>query len=136
MSVLLDTGVVYAYYDRSDRWHARARGLIEGEQRGLILPAPVIPEVDHLLGRRLGVRSRLPFYAGIVEGYYLVADLPVGAYARVADLNRQFADLELGFVDAAIVALAETLGLSRIATTDRRHFEPLAAALSLELLPH
>jgi hypothetical protein len=33
------------------------------------------------------------------------------------------------------VALAETLGLSRIATTDRRHFEPLAAALSLQLVP-
>ena len=135
MSVVLDTGIVYAYYDRSDRWHARARAVIEGEQRGLILPAPVIPEVDHLLGQRLGARSRLTFYAGIVEGYYLVADLPAGAYARVADVNRRFDNLELGFVDAAIVALAETLGLSRIATTDRRHFEPLAAALSLELLP-
>jgi predicted nucleic acid-binding protein len=135
VSVLLDTGIVYAYYDRSDAWHQRARALVAGEQRGLILPAPVIPEVDHLLGRRLGARSRLTFYAGIVEGYYLVGDLPRGAYARVADLNRQFADLELGFVDAAIVALAEALGLSRVATTDRRHFAPLAAALSLEILP-
>jgi hypothetical protein len=50
-------------------------------------------------------------------------------------LNRQFDDLGLGFVDAAIVALAETLGLSRIATTDRRHFDPLAAAFSFQLLP-
>jgi len=135
VSVLLDTGIVYAYYDRSDQWHARARAFVEGEHRGLILPAPIIPEVDHLLGHRLGARSRLTFYAGIVEGYYLVADLPRDAYARVADLNRQFADLQLGFVDAAIAALAETLGLSRIATTDRRHFEPLARALSLEVLP-
>jgi predicted nucleic acid-binding protein len=135
VSILLDTGIVYAYYDRSDAWHRRARTLVEGEQRGLILPAPVIPEVDHLLGHRLGTRSRLTFYAGIVDGYYLVADLPRDAYARVADLNRQFADLELGFVDAAIAALAGTLGLSRVATTDRRHFEPLAAALSLEILP-
>ena len=135
MSILLDTGIVYAYYDRSDAWHRRARTLVEGEQRGLILPAPVIPEVDHLLGHRLGSRSRLTFYAGIVDGYYLVADLPRDVYARVADLNRQFADLELGFVDAAIAALAGTLGLSRVATTDRRHFEPLAAALSLEILP-
>jgi predicted nucleic acid-binding protein len=135
MSVLLDTGIVYAYYDRSDRWHDRARALVQGEQRGLILPAPVIPEVDHLLGRRLTAKSRLTFYAGIVEGYYLVADVPKEGYARVAQLNQRFEDLELGFVDAAIVALAETLGLSRIATTDRRHFDPLAAALSLELLP-
>jgi predicted nucleic acid-binding protein len=135
VSVLLDTGIVYAYYDRSDVWHERARAFVEGEQRGLILPSPVIPEIDHLLGRRLGAGSRLTFYAGIVEGYYLVADLPRDAYVRVADLNRQFADLELGFVDAAIVALAETLGLSRVATTDRRHFDSIAAALSLEILP-
>ena len=135
MSLLLDTGIVYAYYDRSDRWHNRARTLGQGAERGLILPAPVIPEVDHLLGQRLGAKSRLTFYAGIVEGYYLVADLPKASYGRIADLNRRFDDLSLGFVDAAIVALAETLGLTRIATTDRRHVDPLAAALSLELVP-
>lgn len=135
MSVLLDTGIVYAYYDRSDRWHRRARRFVEGEQRGLILPSPVIPEVDHLLGHRLGAKSRLLFYTGIVDGYYLVADLPRDAYARIADLNRQFDDLNLGFVDAAIVAIAETLGVMRVATADRRHFTPIAAALSLELLP-
>jgi predicted nucleic acid-binding protein len=135
MSVILDTGILYAYYDRSDRWHQRARRLVQGEHRGLILPAPVIPEVDHLLGTRLGGRSRQVFYAGITDGHYLVVDLPHDAYARVAELNRQFQDLDLGFVDAAVVALAEALGLSRIATTDRRHFDPLAHALSLELLP-
>ena len=66
---------------------------------------------------------------------YPVADLPRDGYARVADLNRRFDDLQLGFVDAAIVTLAEALGLARIATTDRRHFAPLAAAFSFELLP-
>jgi hypothetical protein len=50
-------------------------------------------------------------------------------------LNRRFDDLDLGFVDAAVVALAETLGLTRIATTDRRHFDPVGAALSLQILP-
>lgn len=135
MSVLLDTGIVYAYYDRSDAWHERARRLIENEQRGLLLPAAVIPEADWLLGQRLGPRGRLTFYSGIVDGYYLVADLPRPAFARVVELNRRFDDLNLGFVDASIVALAESLGLTRIATTDRRHFDPLAAALSLQLLP-
>lgn len=135
MSVVLDTGIVYAYYDRDDAWHARARAFIEGEQQGLILPAPVVPEVDHLLGTRLGAESQLTFYQGMIDGYYLVADLPRDGYTRVADLNRRFHDLHLGFVDAAVVALAETLGLARIATTDRRHFEPLAAALSFEVLP-
>ena len=135
MSILLDTGIVYAFYDRSDAWHVRARRLVETAGRGLILPAPVIPEVDWLLGQRVGNRARLPFYEGITGGYYLVVDLPKPAYPRVAALNRQFKDLELGFVDAAIVAIAEALDLRRIATTDRRHFEPLAKALALELAP-
>jgi predicted nucleic acid-binding protein len=135
VSLLLDTGIVYAYYDRSDRWHPQARALLRAEARGLILPAPVIPEVDHLLGARLGDDSRLAFYSGLTGGHFFVADLPRQAYARVTDIHTQFADLSLGFVDAAIVALAGTLGVPRIATTDRRHFIPLAKHFSLQLLP-
>ena len=73
MSLLLDTGIVYAYYDRSDDWHTRARTLLRAESHGLILPAPVIPEIDHLLGAHLGDRSRLTFYSGITGGHFLVA---------------------------------------------------------------
>ena len=135
MSVLLDTGIVYAYYDRSDAWHERARALMLAEDGGLVLPAPVIPEVDHLLGLRFGPKSRRTFYAGIIDGSYMVVDLPLASYSRVAAINRQFEDLGLGFVDAAIAALAESMALKRIATTDRRHFEPLAALLRLDLVP-
>ena len=135
MSILLDTGIVYAYYDRGDRWHAKARALLKAEARGLILPSPVIPEIDHLLGTRLGHESRLAFYSGITGGHFFTTDLPRQGYARVAEINRQFTDLSLGFVDAAIVVLADTLGVPRVATTDRRHFTPLAAQFSLELLP-
>jgi len=135
MPVLLDTGILYAYYDRSDAWHERAVTVIRAEAGGLIVPAPVLPEVDHLLGHRLGAKAREVFYRSLVDGDYVVADLPHDRYERVADLNRRFADLELGFVDAAIVAIAEATGVPRLATADRRHFRPLAAALSLELLP-
>ena len=135
MSLLLDSGIVYAYYDRSDRWHAKARALLRAEARGLILPAPVIPEVDHLLEHRLGRKSRFAFYAGITGGHYFVADLPRQAYAQVVEIDEQFEDLSLGFVDAAIVALAGALNVPRVATTDRRHFTPLAARYALELLP-
>jgi len=135
LAVLLDTGILYAYYDRSDAWHKRAVALVRAEEGGLIVPAPVVPEVDHLLSRRLGARARLVFYEGLSEGHFFVADLPREQYTRVAELNRQFADLDLGFVDAAVVAIAEALGLPRVATTDRRDFAPLAESLAIELLP-
>lgn len=135
MSLLLDTGIVYATYDASDAWHERALALFDRESGPHLLPAPVIPEADHLLGRRLGRAARAVLYQGILDGAFLVVDLPPSAYARVAELDRRFADLELGFVDAAILAIAESVGVPRIATTDRRDFEPLASELGLTLLP-
>ena len=41
---------------------------------------------------------------------------------EAADLIAQYADMPLGLVDASVIALAEQLELSEIATLDRRHF--------------
>lgn len=135
MAVILDTGILFAWYDRSDSWHRRAVDLIESEEGELIVPAPVIPELDHLLGRFLGRKARAALYQALGEGYFFVADVPREAYARIAAIDRQYADLDLGFVDASIVAIAESLGLFRIATTDRRDFGPLQKDIPLTLLP-
>ncbi|HXI12712.1 MAG TPA: VapC toxin family PIN domain ribonuclease [Thermoanaerobaculia bacterium] len=135
MALVLDTGILYAYYDRADSWHQRAIKLLRKEESQLIVPAPVIPEVDHLLGHRLGPSARMVFYRGISEGHYFVADLKREGYGRVQELNTRYAQLDLGFVDAAVVAIAEAMQVRRIATTDRRDFDPLAAELGLELLP-
>jgi predicted nucleic acid-binding protein len=135
MAVILDTGIVYAYYDRRDAWHGPAVDLLQEEPGELIIPAPVIPEVDHLLGHRLSGEAQRTFYRGIVDGFYFVADLPREGYARVLELNNQFAEIKLGFVDASVVVIAETLVLRRIATTDRRDFGALQESMNLELLP-
>jgi predicted nucleic acid-binding protein len=41
---------------------------------------------------------------------------------RMADLMDTYADLPLGTVDAAVITAAERLGITTIATLDRRHF--------------
>lgn len=135
MPLLLDTGILYAYYDRKDAWHDAARDLIERESGPLLLPTPVIPEVDHLLGSRLGSRAQSVFYQSLVERDFLAVNLPQEGYERVLDLNRRYKDLRLGFVDASVLALAEQLGIGRIGTTDRRHFTAVEVGIPLELLP-
>jgi predicted nucleic acid-binding protein len=135
MAVLLDAGVLYASYDRRDHWHPSSRRLIEEEMGALIVPAPVIPEVDYLLGERLGARAQEVFYEGLIDGSYLTADLPRESYPRILELNRKYESLRLGFADAAVLAIAEHLGLGRIATTNRRHFGVVRLAIPLELLP-
>jgi len=41
--MLLDSGIIIAYYNRRDEWHQVAVGLLDAEEI-LLLPAPVIPE--------------------------------------------------------------------------------------------
>jgi predicted nucleic acid-binding protein len=38
------------------------------------------------------------------------------------EVDRRYADLRLGLVDGSVVALAESLGVPRLATRDARHF--------------
>jgi len=40
----------------------------------------------------------------------------------MADLVRTYLDLPLGIVDAAVIAIAEGLQLTEVATLDQRHF--------------
>ena len=109
--------------------------LLSEEKGALILPAATIPEIDYLLGRGFGSRGRFTFYEDIESGVYLIAELPNDSYKRVFELNRRYTDLNLGFVDAAVIVTSETLGLPRIATTDRKHFGVVAQEVKLELLP-
>jgi predicted nucleic acid-binding protein len=58
----------------------------------------------------------------VVDGSILVADLDIEDWQRVRELVDEYADLPLGVVDASVVAVAERLEESAIATLDRRHF--------------
>jgi predicted nucleic acid-binding protein len=51
-----------------------------------------------------------------------VIDLEAEDWRRAGELVLRYADLPLGAVDASVVAVAERLGLTEIATIDRRHF--------------
>ena len=56
---------------------------------------------------------------------------------RASELERRYASLGLGFVDAAVIAICERLDERKVATLDRRHFAVVQPSHceSLELLP-
>lgn len=132
--MLLDSGILIAYYSRRDEWHQAAAHLLDAKEI-LLLPAPVIPEVDYLLGKRMGLAAQMALYEDIGSQVYQVVDLSEAGYQRVFELNQQYQSLRLGFVDAAVIAIAEELGIGQIATLDRRHFGAVEARIKLELLP-
>ena len=56
------------------------------------------------------------------DGAYVVADLQPEDYRRVRELCDRYADADIGFVDAAVLALVERLNEPKLATLDQRHF--------------
>ena len=77
------------------------------------------------------------FLRSIADGDFTAVDLGTADYARMADLVEQYGDLPLGTTDASVVAVAERLKLTEVATLDRRHFTVIrpAHADALTLLP-
>jgi uncharacterized protein len=125
VALILDTGPLYASLDRSDQDHAACRALIEGANEPLVIPAPVLVEVDYWIGRRLTPGVLIALLADIESGAYRVEDLQRADYPRISELCDRYADADIGFVDAAVFAIVERLGESRLATLDRRHFSLL-----------
>lgn len=75
-----------------------------------------------MIDRQLGATAEAALYRSVANDELLVEHLTAADWARVAELTGKYADQHLGGVDAGLVALAERLGLTTIATLDHRHF--------------
>lgn len=135
MPLLLDTGVVYALADADDDWHDRARALLGSQREPLLLPVTAVPEITYLLRKRLRPQTERLFLEAIADGELGVEQLTAGDWRRSVELLETYE--AIGFVDASIVAIAERLRLTTIATTDRRHFATIRPnhVDSFELVP-
>lgn len=122
MTAILDTSVLFALSDGSDRNHLRVLSVIQTIQDQLILPTVVTPEAAYLIGSRLGHRAMRIFLANLSTSDIQLESLSIEDLIRVTEILEQYADIQLDFVDAAIVALAERLNVTRILTLDRRDF--------------
>ena len=125
MALILDTGPLYAAMDRSDADHAPCRALIEDCDEPVVIPAPVLVEVDYWVHRRLHAGVMIALLDDIDSGAYLVEELERIDYRRVRHVIDQYADNDVGFVDAAVLAVVERLGEPKVASLDHRHFSIL-----------
>jgi len=133
--VIVDTGVIYADIDRADNWHAAAAELLSTAQGPLRVPFLVVTEVCYLLETRLGPVAEADFLTALSRHDFAVIPLTSRDYARAGELVRKDTDLPLGAVDASVIAIAERLGDSEVATTDRRHFHAVREARVFTLYP-
>lgn len=122
MALICDTGPLYAAMDIADQDHVACARLLETTDEQVLVPAPVVVELDWLVGQRLGPDAFLSFLADSLDGLLEVVDLQTQDYLRVRELLDRYRDLALGFVDAAVLSVVERLGETKLATLDHRHF--------------
>ena len=120
--IICDTGPLVAVLNAADTHHEPCRRLLESERGPLIVPAPVLTEVCYLAATRLGAQAEAAFLDSVASGELHLEPTTTSDVARMADLVRTYADFPLGAADASVIAVAERLKATRIATIDHRHF--------------
>ncbi|HEY7661205.1 MAG TPA: PIN domain-containing protein [Actinomycetota bacterium] len=135
--LVVDTSVLLASLDVRERHHARCRDLLLGTDERIAVPTPTLCELDHLVHRSFGPSAMPGFLERVRDGELDMVDLEPGDLDRTVDLMQRYVDLDVGFVDAAILAIVERLDEPKLATLDRKHFGVMRPRHvdALELLP-
>jgi predicted nucleic acid-binding protein len=131
--ITLDTSALFALMNRHDPAHTAVREALEKDPGPYLVPAGILAEIAYLLERRYGTEVLDTFLADLEAGFYRLycgeRDMP-----RIRALVRRYADLSLGFADAAAIACAERHG-GVVLTLDRRDFTVVAGEGTITILP-
>jgi predicted nucleic acid-binding protein len=133
--IVADTGAIIALLDRSERNHAAVRELYEDDPESWVLPSAILPEVDYLVATHLGAKARDAFLEDLAEGAFAVEWGNDRDLTAAVELHRKYRALDLGLVDAVVMAMAVRLRAEAIATLDIKHFGAVTLATRPKLLP-
>jgi len=123
--ILVDSGPLIAAAITDDRDHRRCVDLfatLHLNSERLLVPQTVVAEVAYSIQRLGGTDQELSFLQSIADQDLVLVDLIAEDIPRVIELVGSYRDFPLGTTDASVIAIAERLGITEIATLDQRHF--------------
>jgi uncharacterized protein len=137
VTLLVDTNVWIAAHDEHDPDHGTCAAVLRQHANELASPVTVVTETAWFLEDRHGPSAESSFLRLITTGVLDPIDLTATDWERCVEMIDTYLDLGLGVVDASIVAVAERLGLTTIATMNTRDFRVVRPAHidTFELLP-
>jgi hypothetical protein len=92
--------------------------------------------VTYFVQQRLDAGVEIRLLGDLSAGALIPEPVAPADWLRMAELVATYQELRLGTADASVIAAAERLGITEIATLDRRHFSVVQAAHGpLTLLP-
>ena len=122
MSIIADTSFVFALYNPADTYHEQAMAFASVLPDPVLIPSVVLPELGFLFVRDLGYSGVVQFLEQFRETDSPIEPLLNSDLGRVYEIADRYADAAVDVVDCCIIALAERLQITRIATFDRRDF--------------
>lgn len=136
--MIVDAGPLIAYIDADDDKHTMCRDFLETHSGPFIVPVLVITEVTHLLCKRVGVEAEQKFLNDLDEEDFQVEQVAEADWPRIRELVAKYRGFPLGTADASVIAAAERLRITQVATLDLRHFRKVNPnhCQALTLLPH
>jgi predicted nucleic acid-binding protein len=135
--LIVDTAPLVAAADVADPMHQRCLALLQTHPGPLVTTALVIAEAGWLIRRQLDIAAEAAFYTAIVNSELTVEALTGIDWARVIELLDTYTDIGLDAADASVIAVAERLDQTVIATLDERDFRIVRTAHieAFDLLP-
>ena len=128
----LDTSGVFSLLNRRDPDHERAKGALLQAGGPFLVPSAILSEICYLVEARLAAALDA-FLADLETGAYSL-DCGEADFGRIRQLVSRYADLPLGFSDAAVIACAERNG-GLVLTFDLRDFGVVAREGGIQLTP-
>ena len=122
MTVLIDTGFLYALLNQAERQHTSVQSAFAKATGPWLLPTPAVTEVAYLLMKFSGAEALALFLENLPTSSIRLVEPIEEDYRRAAQLIRQYHDAPLDLVDSIIIAIAERLQITTVLTLDRRHF--------------
>jgi predicted nucleic acid-binding protein len=84
-----------------------------------------MPELCYLINTRLGPYFEIKLLQEVNKSFHLEI-LKDEDIIRIVEILKKYETLNIGYVDASIIAIAERLKVNKILTLDRKHFEVVA----------
>ena len=137
MAILTDSSFIYALYNRQDSRHQQAMDFASSNTEETWIPDVVLPEVSYLFLRDIGYSGVQIFLKNLKEIHPRWIPIVHADLDRMYDISMSYTSAQFDLVDCCIMAQAERLNISRIATFDRRDFSIFRPRHCdyLELLP-
>jgi uncharacterized protein len=119
--ILVDTGPLVALFDPADSQHDRCVKVLKRIREPVSTTVPVLTGAFHMLRPESPGSDRLREF--VEKGGLSIWLFDRPSLTRAFELMERYADHPMDLADASLVVAAESLGVRKVFTIDRKDFE-------------